>query len=91
MNLLSDCCGAPEWFETGLCSDCKEHTEFLDYDELESEDYLNYRIQLNENYYPAHPQSKFIYWNTEDYDEPIGNGATIEECKELINERLDQL
>ena len=34
MNLLSDCCGAAEWYETGLCSECKEHSEFLDNDEI---------------------------------------------------------
>lgn len=25
---LSDCCDATRWFETDLCSQCKEHTEF---------------------------------------------------------------
>ena len=24
----SDCCGAEEWYETGLCSECKEHADF---------------------------------------------------------------
>jgi len=32
MNKISECCGAPELYNTGLCSDCKEHTEF-EYDE----------------------------------------------------------
>jgi hypothetical protein len=28
-ELLSDCCGAPEWQdETGICNDCREHAEF---------------------------------------------------------------
>jgi len=26
----SECCGASEWYETGLCSECKEHTEFTE-------------------------------------------------------------
>ena len=31
MSLVSDCCGASEWMdETGLCGDCKEHSEFYD-------------------------------------------------------------
>lgn len=28
-ELLSDCCGAPEWQdETGICNECREHAEF---------------------------------------------------------------
>ena len=31
--MLSNCCDAPEYLnETGLCSACKEHTEFYDED-----------------------------------------------------------
>ena len=52
--------------------------------------FKNYKIELNENYYVAHPESKYIFWNTEDYDESINFAATIEECIELINEKLDQ-
>ena len=26
----SECCGASEWYETGLCSECKEHTDFIE-------------------------------------------------------------
>lgn len=88
MNLLSDCCGAPELYETGLCSYCKEHTEFINYDEVEN--YKNYKIQLNDNYYPAHPESKYIFWNTENFEEPMGNGSTIEDCIELIKEILNE-
>ena len=25
---LSECCGASKWFETDICSQCKEHTDF---------------------------------------------------------------
>ena len=28
--LLSECCGSPPWFETGLCSSCREHADFID-------------------------------------------------------------
>jgi hypothetical protein len=48
----------------------------------------NYKIELNENYHVAHPESKFIYWNMEDCDEPIGNGKSVEECIGLIKETL---
>jgi hypothetical protein len=51
--------------------------------------YKNYKIELNENYHVAHPYSKFIFWNTEENEELIGNAETVEECIELINERLD--
>jgi len=26
--MISDCCGAPPLWESDLCSDCKEHSEF---------------------------------------------------------------
>ena len=52
--------------------------------------FKNYKIELNENYHVAHPESKYIFWNTEDYDESINFAATIEQCIELINEKLDQ-
>jgi len=29
----SDCCGAERWYETDLCSDCKEHTGFNETEE----------------------------------------------------------
>ena len=28
-EIVSNCCGAPEFIETGLCSDCKEHADFI--------------------------------------------------------------
>jgi hypothetical protein len=51
--------------------------------------YKNYKIELNKNYHVAHKETKFIFWNTEESEETIGFAATIEECVELINERLD--
>ena len=35
--LLSECCGSPPWFETGLCSSCKEHADFIDIIKKEKE------------------------------------------------------
>lgn len=32
---LSDCCGAPAWGNTDLCSECKEHADFLTDEEFE--------------------------------------------------------
>lgn len=37
-ELLSNCCGAPAWGETDICSDCKEHCEFTYEEEELSED-----------------------------------------------------
>ena len=34
MIKYSECCWAKPMFETDLCSDCKEHTEFYTEDEL---------------------------------------------------------
>ena len=28
MEKQSNCCGASAWFETDICSDCKEHADF---------------------------------------------------------------
>ena len=34
--MMSNCCGANEWMPySGICSDCKEHSEFLPYGEEE--------------------------------------------------------
>ena len=34
MEIVSNCCGAPRWLdETDICSDCKEHADFIDIDE----------------------------------------------------------
>jgi hypothetical protein len=52
-------------------------------------DYKNYTISINENYWPKHPESKYIFVNNEDCDETIGNGPSIEDCIEQIEERLD--
>ena len=31
----SNCCGETEWMETGLCSQCKEHADFYDWEDSE--------------------------------------------------------
>lgn len=28
LDISSECCGASQWLETDLCSECLEHTEF---------------------------------------------------------------
>jgi len=34
----SDCCGAGEWLDnTGICSACKEHAEFINYEDEDDE------------------------------------------------------
>ena len=52
--------------------------------------YKNYLIEENENYWPSHPESKYVFNNTEDCDETMGCGSSIEDCIEQIEERLDQ-
>ena len=45
----SECCGAEEWYETGLCSECKEHTEFTEEKEYpfkEGDDYYTIEDDL---------------------------------------------
>jgi hypothetical protein len=27
---LSNCCGATRWYDTDICSDCKEHSDFTE-------------------------------------------------------------
>jgi hypothetical protein len=52
--------------------------------------FKNYKIELNENYHIAHQESKFIFWNMENNEEPIGNAKSIEKCIELINDILNE-
>ena len=33
MEELSNCCGALRWYETDVCSDCKEHADFYNEEE----------------------------------------------------------
>lgn len=50
--------------------------------------FKNYKIELNENYHVAYPESKFIFWNTENNEEALGCAKSVEECILLINEIL---
>jgi hypothetical protein len=29
----SDCCGADRWYETDICSECREHSDFNEEEE----------------------------------------------------------
>lgn len=32
--MQSECCGAFEWIDgTGICNECREHAEFIDFEE----------------------------------------------------------
>ena len=34
-EMISECCGASEWFtDSGICGDCKEHSEFINENDL---------------------------------------------------------
>ena len=35
MSIVSDCCGASDWNDCGICSSCKEHADFYDEEELD--------------------------------------------------------
>jgi hypothetical protein len=52
--------------------------------------FKNYKIELNENYNVAYPESKFIFWNIENSEEPIGNANSIEKCVKIINDILNE-
>ncbi len=55
-------------------------------------EYKGYEIYLND--YSNHPKSKYAFHNTNDTDEPMGHGGSIEDCMEqidyLIDERLNE-
>ena len=52
--------------------------------------FKNYKIELNDNYSSAHPETKFIFWNMENSEEPKGNAKSIEQCIKFINDILDE-
>ena len=33
MSSVSTCCGAEAWYETDLCRECMEHTDFEDFED----------------------------------------------------------
>lgn len=54
------------------------------------EDYKGYRIELNQYYSPSYESTKFIFYNTLDFEIPIGTGKDIEDCKNQIDEKLTE-
>ena len=53
--------------------------------------YKNYKIEENDCYNSVHPESRFIFFNTNDCDEAYGCGRSIEDCVNHIDEMLDIL
>lgn len=52
-------------------------------------EYKGYKIYLNDNNYYNMSQSKYAFKNTNDWDEPLGSGASIKDCMEEIDDRID--
>jgi len=50
------------------------------------ETYKRYRIYANEYCNAKYPDCNFVFYNLDDCDECMGNGISIEDCKEQINE-----
>jgi len=44
--LLSECCGSPPWFETGLCSSCREHADFIDISKKKKDDWFDSHVEV---------------------------------------------
>ena len=40
MSMMSNCCSAPRWGETDICSKCKEHADFYEEDVLQKGDLI---------------------------------------------------
>ena len=50
--MMSNCCGANEWMPySGICSDCKEHAEFLPDGEEEEEFVSERQKNFMENFH----------------------------------------
>ena len=45
-GLLSECCGSPPWFETGLCSSCKEHADFININKKKKDDWFDNHVEV---------------------------------------------
>lgn len=50
------------------------------------ENYKGYTIDENDYYYPIYENTRFIFYNSLDYEIPIGMGKSIKDCKEQIDE-----
>lgn len=54
----------------------------------ETTSHKGYDIYKNEYYNVAYPSTEYLYHNTNDCDEPIGTGDSIQDCIEQIEEQL---
>lgn len=53
-------------------------------------EYRGYSIEPNENFNQRHPSFNYLFHNLDDCDESGGSGQYIEDCKEQIDERIEQ-
>ena len=68
----SDCCGATEWIEdSGICSACKEHSEFTDEDED-----INTKQEMMDK--------KWVLFRK---DKVVKLGLSLFEARQLMNEK----
>ena len=68
----SNCCGASEWMEdTGICGNCKEHSEFTDEDED-----INTKQEMMDK--------KWVLFRK---DKVIKLGLSLYEARQLMNEK----
>jgi hypothetical protein len=69
----SNCCGASEWMEdTGICSACKEHSEFTD----EEEEDINTKQEIMDK--------KWVLFRK---DKVVKLGLSLFEARQLMNEK----
>jgi hypothetical protein len=48
-------------------------------------DYKGYKILINDYNYEHLESVKYLFYNTNNCDEPGGTGSSIEDCKQQIN------
>jgi len=48
-------------------------------------DYKGYKILINDYNYGHLESVKYLFYNTNNCDEPSGTGSSIEDCKQQIN------
>jgi hypothetical protein len=71
--------------------DTEEENEFYDSEEAKNDniEYKGYEIYLNDNNYENNPNLMYAFHNTNDTDESMGHGASIEDCMSEINYLID--
>jgi hypothetical protein len=52
--------------------------------------YKDYEILINDYNYEHLESVKYVFYNTHDYDEPGGTGSSIENCKQQIDELIEE-